>query len=110
MRATAAPMPRPPPVTSTTRRCAMRSLLPPQAQTAPARPGCPPGCSASRACGSIGADARRRTPMFKDDLFAGQRVLVTGGGTGLGRMMAERLLGLGAAVEIWGRRPPVVEE
>ena len=44
--------------------------------------------------------------MFKDDLFAGQRVLVTGGGTGLGRMMAERLLALGAAVEIWGRRPP----
>ena len=48
--------------------------------------------------------------MFKHDLFAGQRVLVTGGGTGLGRMMAERLLELGAAVEIWGRRPSVVEE
>ncbi|MBV1798114.1 SDR family oxidoreductase [Siccirubricoccus sp. G192] len=48
--------------------------------------------------------------MFRDDLFAGSRVLVTGGGTGLGRMMAERLLGLGAAVEIWGRRGPVVEE
>jgi NAD(P)-dependent dehydrogenase (short-subunit alcohol dehydrogenase family) len=48
--------------------------------------------------------------MFKNDLFAGQRVLVTGGGTGLGRMMAERLLDLGAAVEIWGRRPSVVEE
>ena len=48
--------------------------------------------------------------MFKDDLFAGRRVLVTGGGTGLGRMMAERLLSLGAAVEIWGRRPSVVEE
>ncbi|SDB72896.1 SDR family oxidoreductase [Belnapia rosea] len=48
--------------------------------------------------------------MFKPDLFAGQRVLVTGGATGLGRMMAERLLGLGAAVELWGRRGPVLAE
>ena len=47
--------------------------------------------------------------MFRDDLFAGSRVLVTGGGTGLGRMMAERLLSLGAAVEIWGRRGEVVQ-
>lgn len=47
--------------------------------------------------------------MFRNDLFAGQRVLVTGGGTGLGRMMAERLLSLGAAVEIWGRRGEVVQ-
>jgi len=46
--------------------------------------------------------------MFRDDLFRGARVLVTGGGTGLGRMMAERLLGLGAAVEIWGRRGEVL--
>jgi NAD(P)-dependent dehydrogenase (short-subunit alcohol dehydrogenase family) len=46
---------------------------------------------------------------FRDGLFDGARVLVTGGGTGLGRAMAERLLGLGAAVEIWGRRGPVVE-
>jgi NAD(P)-dependent dehydrogenase (short-subunit alcohol dehydrogenase family) len=37
-------------------------------------------------------------------------VLVTGGGGGLGRMMAEKLLSLGAAVEIWGRRGPVLEE
>ncbi len=47
--------------------------------------------------------------MFQPDLFKGARVLVTGGGTGLGRMMAERLLRLGAAVEIWGRRGSVVE-
>jgi len=45
--------------------------------------------------------------MFRDDLFKGACVLVTGGGTGLGRMMAERLLALGAAVEIWGRRGEV---
>jgi NAD(P)-dependent dehydrogenase (short-subunit alcohol dehydrogenase family) len=48
--------------------------------------------------------------MFRDDLFAGQRVLVTGGATGLGRMIAERLLSLGAAVELWGRRGPVLAE
>ncbi|WP_137123891.1 SDR family oxidoreductase [Roseomonas sp. HF4] len=47
--------------------------------------------------------------MFRDDLFKGARVLVTGGGTGLGRMMAERLLDLGAAVEVWGRRGEVVQ-
>lgn len=46
--------------------------------------------------------------MFRDDLFEGTRTLITGGGTGLGRMMAERLLGLGGAVELWGRRGPVV--
>ncbi len=46
--------------------------------------------------------------MFRDGLFTGARVLVTGGGTGLGRMMAERLLALGAAVEIWGRRGEVL--
>ena len=48
--------------------------------------------------------------MFAADLFAGSRVLITGGGTGLGRMMAEYLLAHGAAVEIWGRRAPVLAE
>jgi NAD(P)-dependent dehydrogenase (short-subunit alcohol dehydrogenase family) len=48
--------------------------------------------------------------MFRDDLFNGAHILVTGGGTGLGRMMAERLLALGASVEIWGRRGPVLEQ
>jgi NAD(P)-dependent dehydrogenase (short-subunit alcohol dehydrogenase family) len=48
--------------------------------------------------------------MFKDQLFAGQRILVTGGGTGLGRAMAERLLALGAEIHIMGRRGPVLEK
>lgn len=48
--------------------------------------------------------------MFSDGLFRGKRVLVTGGGTGLGRAMAERLLGLGADIVICGRRRSVCEE
>ncbi len=47
--------------------------------------------------------------MFAPNLFAGSRVLITGGGTGLGRMMAETLLAHGAAVEIWGRRAAVLQ-
>jgi NAD(P)-dependent dehydrogenase (short-subunit alcohol dehydrogenase family) len=42
--------------------------------------------------------------MFQTDLMRGQRILVTGGGTGLGRAMAERFLALGADVAICGRR------
>lgn len=48
--------------------------------------------------------------MFSDDLMKGQRILVTGGGTGLGRAMAERFLSLGADVVICGRRKHVCEE
>ena len=47
--------------------------------------------------------------MFRDGLFDGSRVLVTGGGTGLGRSAAASLLQLGASVEIWGRRASVLE-
>lgn len=48
--------------------------------------------------------------MFVRDLLQGQRVLVTGGGTGLGRAMSERLLELGADVHICGRRGSVLEQ
>jgi NAD(P)-dependent dehydrogenase (short-subunit alcohol dehydrogenase family) len=47
--------------------------------------------------------------MFQTDLMRGQRILVTGGGTGLGRAMAERFLALGADVAICGRRLAVCE-
>jgi len=48
--------------------------------------------------------------MFAADLLAGKRILVTGGGSGLGKAMARRFLELGAGVAICGRRPSVLEE
>ena len=48
--------------------------------------------------------------MFRDDLLKGKRILVTGGGTGLGREMAEQYLCLGAEVAICGRRKGVLED
>ena len=48
--------------------------------------------------------------MFRDGLFAGKRILVTGGGTGLGKAMAEAFLGLGAELFICGRRKQTCEE
>ena len=48
--------------------------------------------------------------MFNDQLLAGRRILVTGGGTGLGKSMAARFLQLGAEVHICGRRKSVCDE
>jgi NAD(P)-dependent dehydrogenase (short-subunit alcohol dehydrogenase family) len=47
--------------------------------------------------------------MFHPTLMSGQRILVTGGGTGLGEAMAERFLALGADVAICGRRKAVCD-
>jgi NAD(P)-dependent dehydrogenase (short-subunit alcohol dehydrogenase family) len=47
--------------------------------------------------------------VFQTDLMKGQRILVTGGGTGLGQAMAERFLQLGADVAICGRRKAVCD-
>ncbi len=48
--------------------------------------------------------------MFTNDLLQGKRILITGGGTGIGRAMAERYLQLGAKVYICGRRAEVVQQ
>jgi NAD(P)-dependent dehydrogenase (short-subunit alcohol dehydrogenase family) len=48
--------------------------------------------------------------MFQSDLLKNKRILITGGGTGLGRAMAERLLQLGAMTYICGRRADVLEQ
>ncbi len=47
--------------------------------------------------------------MFNDALLRGRRILVTGGGTGLGKGMAEKFLALGAEIFICGRRKSVCE-
>jgi NAD(P)-dependent dehydrogenase (short-subunit alcohol dehydrogenase family) len=48
--------------------------------------------------------------MFRENLMQGERILVTGGGTGLGKEMAEGFLKLGAEVHICGRRGSVLAD
>jgi NAD(P)-dependent dehydrogenase (short-subunit alcohol dehydrogenase family) len=47
--------------------------------------------------------------MFQAGLLKGKRILVTGGGTGLGREIAAKYLELGADIYICGRRKPVLD-
>ena len=47
--------------------------------------------------------------MFNTDLLKNKRILITGGGTGLGKGMAQRFLELGAEVYICGRREEVLK-
>jgi len=48
--------------------------------------------------------------MFQTDLLRGKRILITGGGTGLGFSMGRRFLELGAGLVICGRRAEVLKE
>jgi NAD(P)-dependent dehydrogenase (short-subunit alcohol dehydrogenase family) len=48
--------------------------------------------------------------MYKQDLLAGQVVVITGGGTGLGRSMALRMAELGARIFLCGRREEPLRE
>ena len=47
--------------------------------------------------------------MFRDGLLKGSNILITGGGTGLGKEIAARYLALGADLWIAGRRAGVLE-
>jgi NAD(P)-dependent dehydrogenase (short-subunit alcohol dehydrogenase family) len=47
--------------------------------------------------------------MLQSDLLAGKRILITGGGSGLGQSMGRRFLELGAELAICGRRQEVLE-
>ena len=47
--------------------------------------------------------------MFQDGLLKGKRILITGGGTGLGKEIATQYLKLGAEVWLAGRRGAVLE-
>lgn len=46
---------------------------------------------------------------FRADVLAGKRILITGGGTGLGKELARQFVSQGAAVHICGRREAVLQ-
>ena len=48
--------------------------------------------------------------MFKDKLLENKTIVITGGGSGLGKSMARRFGELGANIVISGRRKEVLEE
>lgn len=48
--------------------------------------------------------------MFKEDVLKGKKILVTGGGTGLGKEMSEHYVQHGADVVICGRRESVLAD
>ncbi|WP_428311875.1 SDR family oxidoreductase [Hydrocarboniphaga sp.] len=48
-------------------------------------------------------------PLFHPEALAGKRILVTGGGTGLGKAVATHLARHGAEVHLWGRRQEVLD-
>ena len=47
---------------------------------------------------------------FRADVLAGKRILVTGGGTGLGKELSRQFVAHGAAVHICGRREGVLQQ
>ena len=48
--------------------------------------------------------------IFRADLFSGQNLIVTGGGSGIGRCTAHELAALGANVLLVGRKPEKLEK
>jgi NAD(P)-dependent dehydrogenase (short-subunit alcohol dehydrogenase family) len=58
---------------------------------------------------SMAASQSRVLTMFEKGLLAGKRILVTGGGSGLGAAMGRRFVDLGAELIICGRRLELLE-
>ncbi|MFP6641407.1 MAG: SDR family NAD(P)-dependent oxidoreductase, partial [Myxococcota bacterium] len=48
--------------------------------------------------------------IFRPELFAGQVILVTGGGTGIGRCIAHELASLGASTILASRREEPLQQ
>ncbi len=57
-----------------------------------------------------GSDVDISKLMYRDGLMSGQRILITGGGSGLGKEMSEGFLKMGAEVHICGRRRQICED
>ena len=49
-------------------------------------------------------------PLYADNALSGKRILITGGGTGLGKGVAAGLAAHGATVHLWGRRLEVLQQ
>jgi short-subunit dehydrogenase involved in D-alanine esterification of teichoic acids len=47
--------------------------------------------------------------MFSDRVLAGKKILITGGGSGIGKSLGSRFLELGAEIVICGRREEVLK-
>lgn len=54
--------------------------------------------------------SRHTQPMLPAGTFKDQTIVITGGGTGLGRSMGEYFMALGANLAICGRRKEVIEQ
>src|SRR5262245_50562031 len=58
--------------------------------------------------GEPSARSGRYRSVFRPGLFGGQVIIVTGGGSGIGRCTAHELASLGATVALVGRKPEKV--
>src|SRR5215471_21724375 len=66
-------------------------------------------CAATNYEASSAERPRRNQTMFEKGLLGGKRILITGGGSGLGAAMGRRFLELGAELIICGRRLELLE-